>query len=614
MKPNRTRPRHLAIDPRSAWSAVALAVACSLGIASMLGADRAGVPRVLGFAAGALAGALAVFGLPSIPTRVAATAMLGMGGFIVIRHAQLADVDLRVIGLWGVVTLAAFALMDRVAQRDLPPVRGAGRDAPVVGRVVTDLLKAGVFIVVATLVLAPLLARGNHIAPVDGGRAADRSDPDAAGTGLRASDRLDTSQRPRLSDRVVMTVEARRAQLWRAETFDRWDGRSWTRSDLRAWPLSVMPSGAAVVQPEPGDAAAGDGDVLVQRVRIEAPYAELMVAAATPVSVRSVHSPVQRPDATLVAIDPMGQGSTYTVVSRVPRATPASLRASDRVARPAAVLARYGQPEVTTARVVELAAELMRDEPTTYDKVRALERWMGRNLEYSLDAPVSRPGRDVVDDFLFLDRVGWCEQIATSLVVMLRSQGIPARLATGFVPGERSPLRGSWTVRERDAHAWAEVYFPGIGWQGFDPTADVPLAQETAPARSWTSALGHWLADRWQTLAVVALVAVALLGGARALQRVRRRSRRTWAQRTWSRLERVGRRAGRPRAAGETVLGYARALGAHLGDERIAEVGEVLDSTVYGHGGPPDAASRATDRIDALLDELEGRRRLVASH
>ena len=74
---------------------------------------------------------------------------------------------------------------------------------------------------------------------------------------------------------------------------------------------------------------------------------------------------------------------------------------------------------------------------------------------------------------------------------MARSVGIPARLATGFVPGHRDALTGQFVVRERDAHAWAEIYFPGVGWQPFDPTASVPLAGDATTSGSWLQAARH---------------------------------------------------------------------------------------------------------------------------
>ena len=82
-----------------------------------------------------------------------------------------------------------------------------------------------------------------------------------------------------------------------------------------------------------------------------------------------------------------------------------------------------------------------------------------------------------------MDKRGFCMEIASSLTVMLRSIGVPARLVTGFAPGEESLLGGEFTVRGKDAHAWVEVWFPGVGWQGFDPTASVPLGStEPTPA------------------------------------------------------------------------------------------------------------------------------------
>jgi len=77
---------------------------------------------------------------------------------------------------------------------------------------------------------------------------------------------------------------------------------------------------------------------------------------------------------------------------------------------------------------------------------------------------------DAVEYFLFEQKRGYCEQFSSSLAVMARSQGIPARVATGYVPGEYNPFTGLYDVRASDAHAWVEVYFPGYGWTTFDPT------------------------------------------------------------------------------------------------------------------------------------------------
>ena len=75
---------------------------------------------------------------------------------------------------------------------------------------------------------------------------------------------------------------------------------------------------------------------------------------------------------------------------------------------------------------------------------------------------------------------GFCEQIASALAIMLRTQGVPTRVATGYAAGTRDRIAGVYEVRASDAHAWVEVWFPATGWQAFDPTASVPLSGEQA--------------------------------------------------------------------------------------------------------------------------------------
>jgi hypothetical protein len=226
---------------------------------------------------------------------------------------------------------------------------------------------------------------------------------------------------------------------------------------------------------------------------------------------------------------------------------------------------------------------------------------MSRTTEYSLDAPLSPEGVDVVDHFLFTARQGWCEQVASSLVVMARANGIPARLVTGYVPGEAQPLTGSYVVRERDAHAWAEVWFPDLGWVPFDPTASVPLAG----ADRADPAAGQWLLDHAvQVILGLAALGLAAWGLVVLVRRARgRRAARPvgWVAVTDAGLVQLGTRSGWPRADFETATTYARSLARHLGDPRVAEVGAAVDAALYAPV-PPDDDARA--RVTALLDEL----------
>src|SRR5207247_6617599 len=87
-----------------------------------------------------------------------------------------------------------------------------------------------------------------------------------------------------------------------------------------------------------------------------------------------------------------------------------------------------------------------------------------------------KPGQDPLAHFLFETRAGHCEYFASAMAIMARTLGIPSREVNGFLPGEYNDLAGDYIVRASDAHSWVEVYFPGNGWQVFDPT---PSSVET---------------------------------------------------------------------------------------------------------------------------------------
>ncbi|MPZ14036.1 MAG: DUF4129 domain-containing protein, partial [Chloroflexi bacterium] len=98
-----------------------------------------------------------------------------------------------------------------------------------------------------------------------------------------------------------------------------------------------------------------------------------------------------------------------------------------------------------------------------------------RTFTYSTRVPVPPSERDWVDFLLFDSKQGYCDYYATAMTVMLRSVGIPARVATGYVTGEFDPLNQSYLVTEQHAHTWTEVYFPGYGWISFEPSANRPV-------------------------------------------------------------------------------------------------------------------------------------------
>jgi transglutaminase-like putative cysteine protease len=100
-----------------------------------------------------------------------------------------------------------------------------------------------------------------------------------------------------------------------------------------------------------------------------------------------------------------------------------------------------------------------------------LAHFRSQGYSYTLEPPLG--GRDAVDDFLFNSKAGFCEHYAGAYVVLMRAMGVQARVVTGYQGGERNPVDGFLTVRQSDAHAWAEIWTPLAGWQRVDPTAAV---------------------------------------------------------------------------------------------------------------------------------------------
>lgn len=600
---------------RVARWAVAVSAAVSLGAVGMLGAERAGASPWLGLVGGAAGALVAVLGVRSLPTRTAAFAVLGAGALVLIRlPATGPDATTGYLALWVVGTGATLVMVQRLQVDGRVPLGSAGpvhpvpRVGPWLAENARTLGLAGIGVVVLAAVLAPLLASSMQSHP-SGGSDPSRGDAVRSSPSLRSTRQLDTTVRPQLSNKVVMTVRSDRKAYWRGETFDQWDGARWTRSVQPLAPV-LASAGTGRVVSDPDEPPPDGRQDLTQTFTLASPFSNLVFAAPSAVRIKADTDVLQRRDTTLVTSG-VGGGASYTVVSQRSPVTADRLRAAPSSAStvPAGIRARFASSPVSTNRVRRLAQSITTGEPTTYDKVVAIEAWMGAHTKYSIDAPTSPTGVDAVDHFLFESHRGWCEQVASSEVVMLRSLGVPARLVTGFVPDEHNVLTGTFTVRERDAHAWTEVYFSGVGWQDFDPTASVPLAGNSRATNSVTG----WLRSH-------ALVLVLLVGALTLLRLAmwllvrrrrdgvagapRRQAKRSWAQGRLARLEWVGRRTGRSRMPWETATAYAATLGREVGDPRLEPVGRVLDAESFG-SVPSGQDQRAL--VDDVLHDLQRR-------
>ncbi|MDP4093256.1 MAG: transglutaminaseTgpA domain-containing protein [Bacillota bacterium] len=136
------------------------------------------------------------------------------------------------------------------------------------------------------------------------------------------------------------------------------------------------------------------------------------------------------------------------------------------------IYAKYLQlPVKLPDRVMQLAESITSKAKTNYDKVKAIESYLSKNYPYTLSPKPTPHGKDFVDYFLFEGKEGYCTYYATSMAVLVRCLGIPARYVEGYITPS-SPSKGTtYKITNEQAHAWVEVYFEGYGWVSFEPTA-----------------------------------------------------------------------------------------------------------------------------------------------
>ena len=132
-------------------------------------------------------------------------------------------------------------------------------------------------------------------------------------------------------------------------------------------------------------------------------------------------------------------------------------------------------PASIPERVKRLAEEITKDQPTNFDKVMEITRFLRTEIIYSDTVEMPENVADEIDWFIFETKEGFCNYYATAEVMMLRSIGIPARLVVGFNEGDYQPEDRTYQVKVKNSHAWPEVYFPGLGWVEFEPTSSIPL-------------------------------------------------------------------------------------------------------------------------------------------
>lgn len=436
------------------------------------------------------------------------------------------------------------------------------------------------------------------------------------GTGGEEGNGINLRVRGRLGEEVVLQVRAPAPSYWRAFAMEKYDGQSW-RAGRR--PFSVP--GIALHLPIRGENTS-TGPTLAQTFYVRRPLGNEVLAAYP---LRELYFParylVYFDSGAVQAPAALSRGVTYAALSQVRDLTPEALRTAGPIDLHAN-RAYLELPERLPARVRELADQLAAGEGSEYDRVTAIADYLRSHYRYSLDTPRLPSNADAVDQFLFVDRVGYCEQFASALAVLLRQEGIPSRVAVGYATGEQNVFSGTFTVRARDAHAWVEVLFPGVGWvpvdasPGFDPE---PATRR--PSRWFLSDLNVSVAVLGSlpvpgagpglAVVVLALMAVALLMVVRMRREQLPREVRTYM--VAQRLLRIGglpprERAQTPAEHLATVSFLSSPVGAAL-----APLARSVELAVFGCPGRAERRGVGRLAVAVVAYRLQGRRQAVAT-
>ncbi len=301
---------------------------------------------------------------------------------------------------------------------------------------------------------------------------------------------MNQNLRGEMVPKVVMRVRSQGSGFWRVLAFDRYTSKGWeiSRND-KVQTIKRSPWSYQIFLPQL--LTTGKTKEIIQTYSVVSELPNLVPALTHP---KEIYFP-----APMVAVDtenglrsPVGlsDGFTYTVVSEVPYRD-RTLLGKASTSYPANIKNYYLQlPPGIVEKVRSSTEKILADYnknrvgksekslESPYEKALYLAQYLKINFQIPSnpdDLPFLGENEDLVEAFLFKHKGGYPDHFSTVLTVMLRSIGIPARLVAGFAPGQFNPFTGLYIVRNTDAHAMTEVYFPKYGWFAFDPIPNHPL-------------------------------------------------------------------------------------------------------------------------------------------
>jgi transglutaminase-like putative cysteine protease len=286
---------------------------------------------------------------------------------------------------------------------------------------------------------------------------------------------IKTSSRPVMHIRID-SRESPANLKWRGGALAEFDGKRWFNTLLPTKPIRVEEGGAALLADQAQQSR--QGTRLMYRVDLNNMDTDALFFAGSPERVWGFGHPLvlirdANDSCRLMQFPPEGfRYEAYSLLEN--RLTDPELLRPDNSSPPPDVGNRYLQlPPALDGRVADLARNMAAGEVSAAGKARTIERRLRTEYGYTLDLP-KQEVRDPLTYFLFTRKKGHCEYFASAMTVMLRTQGIPARLVTGFQSGVYNSLTELYVIRASDAHSWVEAWLPRRGWTTFDPTPPDP--------------------------------------------------------------------------------------------------------------------------------------------
>ena len=276
--------------------------------------------------------------------------------------------------------------------------------------------------------------------------------------------KLDSSPVMRVKFLNIDKKDLPKILYWRGVALDYFDGKSWSQSEeVKVSKFRKQFSGLIVVDTE------NKINPAKQEIITQPLDTDVVFAADRPVAFKDIpYNRIWSVNDSYYHDGLFSKNTKYLAYSDIYEPD-VNLLINGKYTVPEEIMYLYGRKLNSSEKISELADELYNPELSVYENAENIRIFLIDNLNYTrvLDQSTSKPP---LEQFLFENKEGHCEYFASSMVILLREMGIPSRLVTGFMGGQYNDLGNYFLIRESDAHAWVEVYFPTHGWVIFDPT------------------------------------------------------------------------------------------------------------------------------------------------